>query len=508
MNVSRQNPWRFPAFLLLRMWEVFFGRKVVTAKQALTTSTGTRWLIFLIAGAFLPGLLVVACSSGNSNSSPSATATASVMLSDPATCSGPTGPFAHVYVTITDVNANISSTAGDSDSGWTDLTPGLSSQPKQIDLLGQANNQCFLATLGDTQQLQAGTYQQIRLILADNSATVANNACGSSANCVVLSSDNSVHQLLLSSESKTGLKIPSGQIASGGFMIAAGQTKDLDIDFNTCASIVQEGNGQYRLKPVLHAGEVSTTSSSINGKVLDHGTGNPVNGNVVVALEQKDATGVDRIIMATLAGSDGTFVFCPIPTGTYDVVVVGERTDGTAYQPSIVTGVANGQTTGSVSLYVGVAGPLGAAQFSGVVASQNAANQGTVTDVQLSALEATQAGGTSFTIPLVPNAQQPTAMLALETAASSSCLTGTDCVNYSMTLPAGGPYVGAYSANGATLAQSSPLAAYVLDGLAFVPSSGGTTDCAPSEQKTPAYVLTTGGTFVVVAPTLAFTQCQ
>jgi hypothetical protein len=42
------------------------------------------------------------------------------MLSDPATCSGPTGPFAHVYVTITDVNANISSTAGDSDSGWTE----------------------------------------------------------------------------------------------------------------------------------------------------------------------------------------------------------------------------------------------------------------------------------------------------------------------------------------------------------------------------------------------------
>jgi hypothetical protein len=271
---------------------------------------------------------------------------------------------------------------------------------------------------------------------------------------------------------------------------------------------LQEGNGQYRLKPVLHAGEVSTTSSSINGKVLDHGTGNPVNGNVMVALEQKDATGVDRIMMATLAGSDGTFVFCPIPTGTYDVVVVGERTDGTAYQPSIVTGVGNGQTTGSVSLYVGVAGPLGAAQFSGAVTSQNAANQGTVTDVQLTALEAAQAGGTSFTIPLVPNAQQPTAMLALETAAASSCPTGTDCVNYSMTLPAGGPYVGAYSANGATLAQSSPLAAYVLDGLAFVPSSGGTTDCAPSEQKTPAYVLTTGGTFVVVAPTLAFTQCQ
>jgi hypothetical protein len=100
------------------------------------------------------------------------------------------------------------------------------------------NNQCFLATLGDTQQLQASTYQQIRLILADNSATVVSNACGSSANCVVVSSDNSVHQLLLSSESKTGLKVPSAQIASGSFTIATGQTKDLDIDFNTCASIL------------------------------------------------------------------------------------------------------------------------------------------------------------------------------------------------------------------------------------------------------------------------------
>ena len=309
-------------------------------------------------------------------------AAASVMISDPATCSGPAGPFAHVYVTITDVQANVSPSAGDGDSGRTDLTPGLSSQPKQVDLLGQANNQCFLATLGDTQQLQAGAYQQIRLILADNSATVSNNACGGSTNCVVLSADSSVHTLLLSSESKTGLKIPSGQIASGGFTIAAGQTKDLDIELNTCASIVQEGNGQYRLKPVLHAGEVSATSTSINGKVLDSATGNPVNGQVLVALEQKDATGVDRIMMATLAGSDGLFVFCPIPTGTYDIVVVGEGSGGTGYQPSIVTGTANGQTIGTVNLYPPTGGSNGVVQFTGLVSSQNSTNQATSVDAQ------------------------------------------------------------------------------------------------------------------------------
>ena len=468
-----------------------------------------KWVFFSLCCLLIAGIVVVACGGNKSSTmSGSGLATANVMLSDPATCAGPTGPFAHVYVTITDVRANISSTAGDNDSGGVDLTPGMPSQPKQIDLLGQANNQCFLATLGASQQLQAGTYQQIRLILADNSATVANNACNGSTNCVVLSSDGSVHQLLLSSESKTGLKIPSGQIASGGFTIAAGQTKDLDIDFNICASIMLEGNGQYRLKPVLHAGEVSATSTSINGKVLDHATGNPLNGEVLVALEQKDSTGIDRIVMATLAGNDGSFVFCPIPAGSYDIVIVGEGANSTAYQPSIVTGVANGQTIGTVNLYAAVVGTSGAVQLSGNVTSQNGANQGVIADTQVSALEAAAAGGAPFTIPLLPNAQQPAPMLALETAASPSCPAGTDCVSYSMMLPAGGPYIGAYTASGATLLQSSPLATYVLDGLTFVPSSGGTADCTPSEQKTQTYVLTSTGSFNVPVQTLAFTQCQ
>lgn len=425
-------------------------------------------------------------------------------ISDPATCAGPSGPFLHVYVTITDVQANVSSTAGDNDSGWTDLTPNLSKQPKQIDLLGQANNQCFLATLGDVQQLQAGKYQQIRLILADNSANIPNNVCTNSANCVVLSKDNSVHTLQLSSEAKTGLKIPPGQIASGGLNIGQGDTKDLNIDFSTCESIVLQGNGQYRLKPVLHAGEVSTTSTSINGKVLDSATGNPVNGTVLVALEQKDATGIDRVVMSTLANADGTFVFCPIPSGSYDVVVVGVTGNGVVYQPSIVTSVANGQTTGNVNLYLSTAGGLGSATLAGTVTSQNTASAGTVTDVQLSALETVGTG--IYTIPLVPTALQTSATLTVETAAQNTCPKGTNCANYSMVLPAGGAYVGAYASSGPTLALSAPLATYLVDGIAFVPSSGGVLSCTPSEQKTQAYALT--NQFSVSVGALAFTQCQ
>src|SRR5207249_11899877 len=97
------------------------------------------------------------------------------------------------------------------------------------------------------------------------------------ANAVVLTA-STCNTRELSSAATTGIKIPPGQIANGGVTVAAGETKDLDIDFNTCVSIVQQGNGKYRLKPVLHAGEVTTTSTSINGTVVDSATGKAVNG--------------------------------------------------------------------------------------------------------------------------------------------------------------------------------------------------------------------------------------
>ena len=468
---------------------------------------------FLVAGSLFACLLVYAflmsaCSSMGSNSTASGMATVNVRLSDPATCQAPNGPFSHVYVTITDVQANISSSAGSNDSGWVDLTPNLTKAPQQIDLLGQANNQCFLASLGDSQQLQAGSYQQIRIVLADNSVALTNSACGSAANCVVLASDSSVHTLQLSSESKTGLKIPSGQIAGGTFSISAWQTKDLDIDFNTCESIVHEGNGQYRLKPVLHAGEVSTTSTSINGKVLDGVTGNPVSGTVVVAVEQKDSTGVDRIRQAALAGGDGSFVFCPLALGTYDVVIVGTRTDGSLYEPSIITGVSVGSTTGTVAIFAPASPVLSIATLTGTVTSQTSGNAGTVADIDLSMLETTNA--VTYTIPLPPTATQSAATLSVETGPSSSTLTctnGTDCATYSMNVPAGGANVGAWSSGGTSLTGNNTLAIYKVDALAYVQSSGGTADCNPSELTSAPVILTAGGSTVAV-PTLAFAGCQ
>jgi hypothetical protein len=112
---------------------------------------------------------------------------------------------------------------------------------------------------------------------------------------VVLGTNNSIHAVALSSESQTGIKIPSGQLAGGKFTINPGESRDLNIDFNACASIVVQGNGQYRPKPVLHAGEVSLNTTAISGKVVDSVTKASISGGkVVVALQSRLIPSVDH----------------------------------------------------------------------------------------------------------------------------------------------------------------------------------------------------------------------
>jgi uncharacterized protein DUF4382 len=466
------------------------------------------WLVFLMAALMLTtGLIIVGCGSSNPSGQTQA-ATTTITVSDPATCGSATGgAFSHVYVTITDVLINSSSTAGDNDSSWVDLTPSLKGSPQQIDLLGQTNNQCFLATLGSTMQLQPGSYQQIRIMLAANNAAVSGDKCNGTANCVVLGSDNSVHPLLLSSEAKTGLKIPAGQIASGKFTVAVGQTKDLNIDFDTCASIVTQGNGQYRLKPVLHAGEVSTASASINGKLVDKVTGQPiVGGKAIVALEQKDSAGIDRVVMQSTPDASGAFVFCPVPAGSYDVVAVGVNGANVQYAATITTGVSPGTALGNVQMFPTTGTTTGPGSITGTITSANSVPAGTVADFTVSALQQVSASSGSLTLT-IPLAQQSSATATVTTQAGASCASNTDCVSYTLSVPGVNPSVAAFSSSGTSYsAGASGAASYTIEAQAFVPQSGGTTDCTAPVQSTAAVSVTPGQP--VQAATLAFTGCQ
>ena len=56
-------------------------------------------------------------SSQSTNSSSNMAATVNITVSDPHTCARPSGPFAHSYVTITDVQIQASSSAGPNDPG-------------------------------------------------------------------------------------------------------------------------------------------------------------------------------------------------------------------------------------------------------------------------------------------------------------------------------------------------------------------------------------------------------
>jgi hypothetical protein len=432
-------------------------------------------------------------------------------LSDPATCQAPKGPYDNVYITVVDALAHTSAGASDNDPGWVDLTPTLKNNPKQIDLLGlPLNNQCFLAMLGSQTQLPTGTYQQIRLILLDNNHgnTVAGNQCaGNDANCVVLHADGSKHTLLLSSEAQTGIKIPSGQIAGGQFTVGPDDTVDLNIDINCCASIVITGNGQYRLKPVLHAGEVSSqsvTAISVRGRVVNKATGQPlVGGNVVVALEQLDSVSkVDRVVMETVTDGQGNFVFCPVPDGTYDVVVVGIDGQGVQYAATVTTGLHPGTVMGDVPLNATAGGVV---TIMGRVTTSTG-SAGSPADISLSALQPI-GGGNFATVPNVPLSGTGSATVSLTTAAGA-CPANTDCASYNLSMPGVNPFVGAFVTPGPINYTQDTVnqATITLDGLAFVVSSGNVPDCSPPEQKSSALNVNPGDT--LNPADLAFTGCN
>jgi hypothetical protein len=424
---------------------------------------------------------VVSCGGGPSGSSASM-ATVTTSLSDPPTCSVPDGPYSHVYISVSGVKMHRSSSASPGDSGWVDLAPGLGSAPIQVDLLSLGNNGCALAQLGINHLIEPGTYQQIRFYLAPDSATVAGNQCNGTNNCVVY--NGVTHPLQLSSETQTGIKIPPGQLAGGAFTVEAGQARDLVIDFDACASIIRQGNGKFRLKPVLHAGQVAISASAINGQLVDSNTLTPIAGaQAIVALEANDGNGVDRVIMQTTPDANGYFVFCPVPAGTYEVVAVLQTGSGgstVAYAATVTSGAQPGDALGKIPMHADAAPGL----IDGMVSTKDGA--AISEDITLYALEQMMIGGNNIKVT-IPLADQLSSAITVTTVDDASCAAGTDCAPYTFTLPSKFvlPYLGTFSPGGTTYAQiPGPTVQYTVDALAFQPGSGSTPTCTPSELMT------------------------
>ena len=411
---------------------------------------------------------------------------------------GSSTSFKNVFITVRSVQAHIDPKADDNSPGWQELAPQLANAPKQIDLFATPVN-CVLTQLGSA-SLPAGSYQQIRLLLVSNNpaasdATPTSNACaGNGFNCVVLS-DNSIHELLLSSEANTGLKIPPGQIVGGPLQVMAGQSVDLNIDFNACASIVVQGNGAYRLKPTLTAGQVSANNSGIGGQVVDSLTKAPIGGKVLVAIEQADSAGVDRILMEKAADANGNFQFCPLPTGTFDIVIDAVTANNVPYNATVVLNVPNGTNLNMIPL-IAETGATAPAVLQGFVTATKGTSAATA-DVTLAALQTVALSGSAsrqITVPLesinavaaMPEVDS-TGMISVEV--NTSCPTGapvnSNCAQYTLVVPASNPNVGIFSSSGVSYTvPATGDVLFTVDARAFVPMSGGMKDCVPSEFPT------------------------
>ena len=226
-----------------------------------------------------------------------------VVLTDAPSCG-----YDAVNITIDRVRVHQSSTAGDSDAGWSEI---VLSPARRVDLLTLSNG--VLEDLGQT-ALPAGTYTQLRLVLAPNDAT------NPFANSVV-PTGGSETALTTPSAQQSGLKM-NVQID-----VAPNKIADVVLDFDACKSVVKRGNsGQYNLKPVI---TVVPVLSDAGLRVVGYLDPTLAADSTQVSLQQ---AGV--VVKATAPSATGQFVLYPVPVGSYDLVVTSA-----GHATVVITGV-------------------------------------------------------------------------------------------------------------------------------------------------------------------------
>ena len=257
-----------------------------------------RKMKFTLGAALLVGL--AACGGGGGGDSAAGSGTLRLALTDAPSCG-----YDAVHVTVAKVRVHQSSSAGDADAGWSEV---VLNPARRVDLLSLTNG--VLMELGQI-PLPTGKYTQMRLVLADNSATqpLANS-------------------VLPTGGSEVALKTPSGQ-QSGvktniNIDIAENKIADFVLDFDACKSVVQAGaSGQYLLKPVVTV--IPRYVSGVQGYM------DPALGAGVTRVSlQLNGT----VVKATVPDSTGKFLLQPVAPGNYTLVMAAPgRTS------AVVTGV-------------------------------------------------------------------------------------------------------------------------------------------------------------------------
>jgi len=366
-------------------------------------------------------VLVAGCGGGGGGGA-SGPGTLGVSLTDSPACG-----YDKVFVTVTKVRVHQSSSASDTDAGWTDIT--LSPAPK-IDLLSLNNGVLF--NLGET-PLPAGHYTQLRLVLDPNTAVGV-------VNSVVLSGTTTEIALVTPSAVQSGIKLVNE------FDVASGQRVDLLLDFDACKSIVKRGNGTYALKPVIKV--IPFVPNGIKGFVDLALIGSSSN---VMVTAQKSGVVVQSTAPIALTGE---FFLARLVPGNYDVVLTAD-----GHATGVIAAVPVPTTTSITSVSNNVT-PIGMTPALLPVSATHSIS-GTETLNPLSSTTAAYvAAKQSFATP--PTAAAPIVTVKFVAADDSTPF------DYSLTLPTGAPMLGQYSATLpiALVAQAGVAGKYTVEASA------------------------------------------
>jgi uncharacterized protein DUF4382 len=265
----------------------------------------------------ITGLLTACGSSGDDGAAPGA---ASVSLTDAPTCG-----YEQVNVTVNRVRVHQSSSADDKSGGWADITLN---PPRTINLLNfnDPTQPVHIEPLGLT-PLEAGHYTQVRLVLDENTGNHL-------ANWIVLEGQNPNNP-----NNRIPLDTPSA-IKSGiklihEFTVNSGQRVDLLLDFDACKSIVQTGNGKYKLKPVIHV--IPFVLNGISGFLNLALFPQQLNPDHTVVSAQVNG----QVVRSTIPNAvTGQFFLAHLDPGNYDVVMTADN-----HSTVVISGVPVSSTT-------------------------------------------------------------------------------------------------------------------------------------------------------------------
>lgn len=222
----------------------------------------------------LTAVVMAGCGGGGASTS-SAPGTLRVMLAD-----APLPNLISVNITIDKVQAHL-------DGNWVDIE----TDPVTLNLLDLTTDPVAIAS----KDLPAGDYNQVRLFIS--SATVVD--------------DTGTHDVAIGSAAQTGIKININATVNEG------EITEILLDFNVAKSLIKQGNGQYRLQPVIPA-VIRVLSGTVSGIVED--ADGPVQGAEVRAIYKEGSNyAIDTEVNSTLSLSDGTFKIWALLPGTYEL---------------------------------------------------------------------------------------------------------------------------------------------------------------------------------------------